>query len=311
MKRIKFLLRTSLILGLQFGLLLSCKDSREAQPFPTSEHEYKSPITRHIALSKADTLNWASSQLRSFNSLPIKKFNFNKLPSKPFDIGEPFDFTPSRPDQDLDWDRLPSRAFDFDSLPMESIEFKTIVLGAPSIVKAGVPERALDASRGVMTFDGYPGTILCQMIDQDGMIWIGGSSGIARFDAEELQLYDQGQGLKSNTIFSIYQDSKGRIWTGDSEGSISIIDLKANLIYELSSLRTFNPIYDITEAKDGKFWLSSTGKGYGIIDLADMSLRTFSEEQGLLDKMSVVPMQDAEGLIWLTTGKGVNIVDPV
>ena len=145
-------------------------------------------------------------------------------------------------------------------------------------------------------------------IDEE-MLWFGGNAGIARYDGENLEIYDQEQGLRSNTILMLFQDSQDRIWAADDRGVISVVDFNAKLIYELSSDLDRGDTYEMLEANDGKFWIPKVGKGYNIIDLEERSIHQFTPDQGLLHPVSISPFQDTEGLIWLATGKGVNIID--
>jgi len=292
--------------------LFSCRDEKKAPPFPVYENEYEQPVTKSFELSQSDTLHWTSKKLPSSASLPTKKFNWDKLPSKPFDIGIPYAVHESRPDKPINWDSLPVRGFDLDSLPKQDLKIKVTVLGAPKIVRAGFPEVATAASRGVMSLDedfGYPGTIYYHMKDKDEMMWFGGSSGLARYDGENLELYGQEQGLRSNIILMVFQDSKERIWAADNSGVISIIDVGSKLIYELSSTIDKGDSYGMLETNDGKFWIPKVGIGYNILDLEERSVRQFTTDHGMLDPVSIEPFQDKEGLIWLPTGKGVNILD--
>ena len=185
------------------------------------------------------------------------------MPSKPFDIGNHFVPKESRPDKPLNLDSLPVRDFNLDSLPKHELKIKVAVLGAPKIVKAGFMENAVDASRGVMTIDddfGYPGNIFYSILDREEMLWFGGNAGIARYDGENLEIYDQEQGLRSNTILMLFQDSQDRIWIADDRDVISVVDFNAKLIYELSSDLDRGDTYEMLEANDGKFWIPKVGK---------------------------------------------------
>ncbi len=311
MKPIKYFIRVTILLLVQVLILWSCKEEKVAHPFPEFENEYEQPITKSFELSQSDTLVWTSKKFPAAASLPTKKFNWDKLPSKPFDIGNPHAFEESLPNQALNWDSLPRRDFNLDSLPNQEVKIKVTVLGTPKTVKAGFQENAVNASRGVMTFDadfGYPGTVSCHFLDTKGMLWFGGSTGIARYDGENLEMYDQEQGLSPRNIFAFYEDSKGRLWIAGDRGSISFIDFRAKLIYDLS-ISGFRGINDFIEAKDGKFWISNVGVGYDILDLKERISYRFNPEQGLLDNEAISPFQDSKGLIWLSTGKGVNIID--
>lgn len=312
MKHSKVLLPLKMLFLFWLIFFASCNDSKEIPPFPTSENEYEQPGIKSFEFSEMDTLEEISMKPFKLNALPRVKFDWDKIPSKPFDIGVPYTLSEPLPTQPFEWDSLPSAYFNLDSLPQEKLKIKVKVLGAPKRVKAGYPVTMDGASRGIMTLDGnfgFSGQALSHIIDKGGLLWFGTSAGLVKYDSENLEIYDEEQGLISRNIMVVFEDSKDRIWVGDDQGSISVIDFKANLIYELSSAFETALILGIMEANDGNFWVSNGNLGYKIIDLKEKIIRQLNAENGLLHTFGVAPFQDKEGLIWLTTGAGVNIID--
>lgn len=299
-----------LILGILF--LQACKNSKEAPPFPTSKSEFAQPVTKSFKFSKTDTIQWTTVDKSKIKPLPNKSFSWDKLPSKPFDIDVPYALTEPLPQKKLDWNSLPETDFDLNKLPKAKISIKTSVLGTPKIVKAGNLVNMANASRGIMQSDanfGLPGNPYCVVRDNNEMLWMGTSGGIAKYDSENLEIYGTDQGLTNTRIFAVFFDSKGRLWLGNDTNTITVIDFKAQLIFELSSPFDIGTEYDLIEAKDGKIWLTNNGNGYTIVDLETKTIRKLDAEHGLLGNFSITPFQDKEGLIWLTTNKGVNIID--
>jgi signal transduction histidine kinase/ligand-binding sensor domain-containing protein len=299
-----------LILGILF--LQACKNSKEAPPFPTLKNEFSQPITKSFEFSKTDTIQWSTEDKSKIKPLPTKSFSWEKLPSKPFDIDVPYALTEPLPQKKLDWNSLPETNFDLNKLPKAKISIKTTVLGKPKIVKAGYPINMPKASRGVMQFDanfGLPGNTLSVLKDGNGMLWMGTDGGVAKYDSENLEIYGTDQGLTASRTFSMLLDSKGRLWLGNNINTITVIDFKAQLIHELSSSFDMGNEYDMIEAKDGKIWLTNNRNGYNIVDLEANTIRKLNAEHGLLGNFSITPFQDKEGLIWLTTDKGVTIID--
>ena len=299
-----------LILGILF--LQACKNSKEAPPFPILKSEYAQPITKSFEFSKTDTIQWTTVDKSKIKPLPTKNFSWDKLPSKPFDIDIPYALTEALPQKPLDWNSLPETNFDLESLPKVKISIKTTVLGKPKIVKAGYPINMPKASRGIVQFDanfGLPGNTLSVLKDSNGMLWMGGDGGVAKYDSENLEIYGTDQGLTASRTFAMLLDSKGRLWLGNNINTITVIDFKAQLIHELSSSFDMGNEYDLIEAKDGKIWLTNSPNGYNIVDLEARTIRKLDAEHGLVGNFSITPFQDKEGLIWLTTDKGVNIID--
>ena len=311
MKQFKSHLANFMPLLFVFFLITSCNNYKEAPPFPTSENEYAQPKTKSFEFSKPDTLQWVTSKLKT---LPSKKFSWDKLPSTPMDIGLPYKLKAPLTTKPFNWDSLPSTPFSLENLPKKELIIKVSVLGVPKIVKATNPIVPPQSSRGVMQIDGnfgLSGTNYCSIKSKDGMLWFGTANGIARYDSDNIEIYGDEQGLISGRIIWLFEDSKGRLWMGSDVNNnlISVIDFKANLIYNISSTFKTGPVYSITEAEDGKIWYANNGIGYNIIDLEENTIRQFNVDHGLLGGFSITAFNDNKGLIWLSTDNGINIID--
>ena len=293
-------------------LMMACNQQKEAPPFPINENRYEQPEIRPLKFPESQEFTWVELNERDIQLSSKTKFNLYKLPSKAFDIGAPYPYMDSIVKSEFDWSKLPSSEFDLNSLPTQKLEPVTKVLGAPTIVKAGYPVTLAGASRGVMNIDsnfGLPGLCKVTMLDSNGLIWFGTSNGIARYDGENLEIYGSDQGLDGVNVYELFEDSQGRIWVHSNNETVSVIDFDANLIHEM--INSFNTNFRTTmiEAKDGTFWYGNLRKGYLILDFEAKTLKSFNTEQGLLGNFNVTAFQDREGLIWLSTSNGANIID--
>lgn len=104
-------------------------------------------------------------------------------------------------------------------------------------------------------------------------LWIGTkSSGInclnIRNQSFERYQFDEARsnGLTSNSILSIYKDSKNRMWIGTDGGGINYMDLATKKFYAITESTGIysNTIHKITEDGKGRLWLS-TNKGISCI----------------------------------------------
>ena len=297
---------------LQVMLLWSCRNDKDAPPFPVHENEYLQPKTKSFSFSEPDTLTWITQDPSKIKTLPTTKFDLDKLPGKPFDIGIPEKFIGPMIKKNLDWDSLPSTDFDLASLPTQNLKIKTTVLGLPSIVKAGALISSPNSSRGVMIGDsefGFPGIPDTAIKDKNGMLWFGTKKGIAMYDAENLFIYGLEQGLDASDITNIFQDSKGRIWVHGNVETVFVIDFDAKLIHEITNSLIGSNRHGMMEADDGTFWFAPLRDGFRILDFEAKTIKRFGVEQGLLDYFNITPFQDKGGLMWLSTNQGVNIID--
>ncbi|MGI9532396.1 sensor histidine kinase [Lutimonas sp.] len=304
----------------QIGLMLiifllifyACKEEKKAPPFPENESEYLQPLKKTFEISDVDTLGFSSKKLPSPSTWPSRRINFNNLASKPFDVVSSQSLG-TFPAKTLNWDDLPQTDLVMDSLPTIDFDVKVSVLGQPKMIKTGFYEVAERASKGVMTLGegfGYPGTIEVQIIDSQGAVWLAGNGGLARYDGINLELYSQEQGLTSNPLVLVKEDAKNRIWVVDNRGSLMGIDLDARLIFQLMIPDVKNGYNDFSFDSNGRIWASNVRLGYDIIDFDTKSLQRITPEHGLLDTdLLIEAYEDSEGLIWLTTAKGINIID--
>ncbi len=293
-------------------IITACNNTKTAPPFPIDETEFKQPVTKNFEFTEADTIVWETKDPGSLKSIPTKKFDWDKLPSKEVDFGFPTSFNKEIKTQPFSLDSLPSQPFSFDSLPRANLNVKIIALGEPEIAKAGSFSEQQGATRGVKSTNldlGLRGTSRTIFKDSKGMLWAGVDGNIIRYDSENLMIYGSGQGLRNTSSTVLFEDSKGRFLVGDNRGALSIIDFEADIIYELSSALPASGIYGITEGPDGKFWVSCLDIGYYVIDLEEKFVYQFTPNEGLLGRFVITPFKDKDGLIWLSSNSGVNIID--
>ena len=299
------------ILGLVF--VTACNNHKKTPPFPVTENEYAQPVTKEFSLPQADTINWISQDLPALKSLPTTKFDWDKLPEKPFDIGLPYPLKKPITSKPFDWNALESVPFHLDSLPQAELKVKVAVLGQPKIVKAGIPTNEAGATRGVMSLAsgfGLPAMAYSQLLDSDGMMWFGITNGVVKYDSQNLEIYGLDQGLEAKYTNCLFEDSKGRIWTVGNQGSISVMDRKLNLTYELTSSFDTTRLFQIIEDKNGLFWIATVGNGYHIINFEEKTMYQFDTKNGLLANGGISIYEDKEGFLWLSTFQGVHIIDP-
>ncbi len=299
-----------LTLAVVLLLFIGCKNTTEAPPFPVLESEFAQPQTKKFEFSDKDTLKLVSTT--SLKPLVTKKFDWDKIPSKPFDIGLPYPLKQDLPQQPFDWNNLPESNFNLDSLPKEDLIIEVKSLGKPRVYKTSQMLPATNGSRGVFSTDinlAFLRAARSIKKDDDGMLWIGTDIGLAKYDSENVFFYSNEQGLNTGVIFDILIDAKGRFWLATNQGKVTVIDFESELIYELSSKFQPGIAYSLMEAADGKIWLCNNALGYHIIDPEEKTIRQLNVDQGLAGAFSITPFQDKEGLIWLSTDKGINVID--
>ena len=137
----------------------------------------------------------------------------------------------------------------------------------------GYTAKLYDASNGLPTSDAN-----CVLGTSDGYIWIGGYSGVIRYDGSVFERQDASGGLTSAR--ALFEDSYGRLWAGTNDNGVVILSdnvLEGSTHYTYreglpsSSVRTF------AEGGDGTVYIGTTS---GIAYLKeDGALRVLEDER--------------------------------
>jgi signal transduction histidine kinase/ligand-binding sensor domain-containing protein len=71
--------------------------------------------------------------------------------------------------------------------------------------------------------DGLPSEHISSLLmDGEGVLWIGTSAGLARFDGRKWTRYGVGEGLASNSIGYLLEDGAGGLWIGSNAGLMRV-----------------------------------------------------------------------------------------
>ena len=160
--------------------------------------------------------------------------------------------------------------------------------------------------------------------DRDGGLWLGGLQGLQYMRDSKTVLYDQKQGLSSNTVSDIHQDPTGTLWVATYGGGLNCLrDGRFKAITTADGLPS-NMLLGILDDGNGNLWLSSN---QGIFRLSLKELNDFAA--GKISSISPVSYGIAEGMrstesndgspagwkttdgrIWFPTLRGVVAIDP-
>lgn len=114
------------------------------------------------------------------------------------------------------------------------------------------------------------GSVKCFLKDRRGVIWIGTSNGLNRFDGNEVKAYfiseDDLQAYNSNDILDIFEDPLGNIWLKTPLG-INIFNTRAEQFSKEQSkvLKKIDipnlPVEKIVKDREGNFWFIHSNAG--------------------------------------------------
>lgn len=168
---------------------------------------------------------------------------------------------------------------------------------------------------------GGPTRALCT--DHLGNIWAGSYSGLYMFNPRtgavkhyESNPVKAGQ-IKSNTVITVFEDSRKRLWVGTGEGlHLYAREKDSFILYQHSDIDPSsiggNSIRTITEDKDGRLWVG-TNAGVSKLTSNETGFENYSynkEDANSISCNSVrVIAPDKKGKLWIGTEDGLNIMD--
>lgn len=121
-----------------------------------------------------------------------------------------------------------------------------------------------------------------------------------------LRSYTNKDGLCSDFIQCLYQDSKGYLWLGTEHGLSRFDGYQFTNIYKSNGLPT-NSINAIGEDNAGNTWVSATNSG--VSRISGNQIKNFSILDGLPHNHVTSIYKDKKGLLWFTTHNGLGYYD--
>lgn len=137
---------------------------------------------------------------------------------------------------------------------------------------------------------------------QDGYIWIGSYGGLIRYDGTEFRNYsmEEGCGMTSSSVRSLFEDSAGRLWIGTNDAGIFVMENDSFTHLNSPDDRSFLCIRDFTEDNNGKIYAASTS---GICEINDGAVVPYTDER-LIGEVVYTLGADKFGRIWGAMNSG-------
>ncbi|WP_373492583.1 two-component regulator propeller domain-containing protein, partial [Aquiflexum sp.] len=192
-----------------------------------------------------------------------------------------------------------------------------LLFGSPSFAQLNSNNLTLFTEK-----DGLPSTQINKIIvDQFGYIWVGTINGLARFDGYSFKRFyedpNNAGSIKGLNVWSLFEDSKGRIWVGTSPGKLNAYDPATQLFREYPFVDLFEydvnvekGIWQIAEDKNGRIYFGVGTWGQEIsdallyLDEEEEKIKRFETAEDIIVKNIWGMTSDQEGVIWINSFSG-------
>ena len=139
----------------------------------------------------------------------------------------------------------------------------------------------------------------CVLAASDGFVWIGGYSGIMRFDGNEFERITSIDGLTSGR--AIFEDRSGRIWVATNDNGIVVIDGADSRHYTRADGLPSMSIRCFAQDENGTVYVGTTS---GVVRLgSDMNVYLIDDDR-INHEIIINLISDTEGEVYGLTKNG-------
>jgi diguanylate cyclase (GGDEF)-like protein len=173
---------------------------------------------------------------------------------------------------------------------------------------------ALDADKSITQYvidnwdtqDGLPHNVVRAITQtDDGYLWVGTQSGVARFDGKNFAVIDTSNTneLTTEDIRDVFQQSNGDLWLATYGGGVVRMRDGKHTRFTTSDGLGDDIVRCVYEDSAGALWFCTAS---GLTRLADETFTTYTTEDGLLNNLVYDVFEDQKGNIWAGVLGGVS-----
>ena len=159
---------------------------------------------------------------------------------------------------------------------------------------AGYTAVLYDSTSGLPTSD-----VNALVQSREGFLWIGGYSGLIRYDGSEFYRYDSSTGVSS--VVSLFEDSRQRLWIGTNDSGIGVLENEQFRFYDREEGLRSSSVRALLEDRNGNI-LAATTMGLAYVDTEEQ-LHILDDPQINTEYICELVM-DSEGTVWGVTLSG-------
>ncbi|MEX0721958.1 MAG: two-component regulator propeller domain-containing protein [Balneolaceae bacterium] len=140
------------------------------------------------------------------------------------------------------------------------------------------------------------------METSSGVFWISTyEDGIVRYDGEHFTLYNEENGLASNTVLGSVEGENGSVWIA-TYGGVSQFKDEEFQSFAIQEGLPNNGVMNILKDRDGTIWVSTFG---GIAWFDGLRFQSITPQDGLPDRVCYFIDQSKDGHYWIGSTNGV------
>ena len=143
--------------------------------------------------------------------------------------------------------------------------------------------------------------------DHEGNIWAGGRDGLYRLTPSRFANYTTRHGLIANDVMSVCEDKSGAMWIASWVGGLTRLDAAGTTQVSSTNGLTDDSVLSLHPARDGGLWVGMDF-GRGLNKLNAQSQNVFTPPPGLISAPIRAIFEQADGTLWIGTGKGLNVL---
>ncbi len=147
--------------------------------------------------------------------------------------------------------------------------------------------------------------ITAMMQDSCGLVWIGTSCGVLKFDGFDFKKPTAPDGNFDQPVSALFQDFTGRIWVGFRSGKVAFLQENSMEFFTVLNNNDV-PVTGITTDHSGFYYFSTYGNG--IYTVKNDSAINFGSTNGLSDLSIYTLVADQEGKIWAGSDAGIDVL---
>ncbi|TDO22705.1 hybrid sensor histidine kinase/response regulator transcription factor [Pedobacter duraquae] len=160
-------------------------------------------------------------------------------------------------------------------------------------------------------------TVNAVLQDRQGLIWIGTSDGLNKFDGTNFTVYTHNEtdssSIPSNVITSLLEDKSGKLWIGTSAGGLAFYNPRLNVFgtfkggINVGKQSHFN-VKALYQDREGQIWVGTFG-GYRIINPVTLQVKNVELEGLSINNANTIAVlcffEDDQQQMWVGTNNGL------